>query len=86
MGRDDIRSLKRAVSKREDGGAMLALLQRSIRFGHRRLALLRCLQAERMGLSVEAETLRYCRQVAESMSREELGKLLASGSAARSLA
>jgi hypothetical protein len=86
MSRDDIRSMKRAVAMRQDGDAMLALLQRSIRFGHRRLALLRCLQAERMGLSVEAETLRYCQQVAESMSREELGKLLASGSAARSLA
>jgi hypothetical protein len=86
MSRDDIRSLKRAVAKREDGGAMLALLQRSIRFGHRRLALLRCMQAERMGLSVEAETLWYCQQVADSMSSEELGKLLARGSAAGKVA
>jgi hypothetical protein len=86
MSRDDIRSLKRAVSKREDGSAMLALLQRSIRFGHRRLALLRCLQAERMGLSVEAETLRYCQHVADSISSEELGKLLSRGRAAGKVA
>jgi hypothetical protein len=85
MSRDDIRSLKRAVSKHDDGGAMLALLQRSIQFGHRRLALLRCLQAERMGLSIEAETLRYCQQVADSMSREELGNVLVRGSAARKM-
>ncbi len=76
MSREKIRSLKRDVAMRGDGTAMLTLLNRSIRFGHRKLALLRCLQAERMGLCIEAEALRYCQQVADSMSREELERLL----------
>ena len=76
MSRADIRCLKRAAIQEGDGRAMLALLNRSIRFGHRRLALLRCLQAERMGLRLDAGILRYCQQVADGMSREELEELL----------
>jgi hypothetical protein len=60
---------------------MLSLLMRSIRFGHRRLALLRCLQAERMGLQLDADVLRYCQQVADGMSREELESLLSQAAA-----
>ena len=77
MSRAGIREMKRAVSVDGDGDAMLTLLLRSVRFGHRRLALLRCLQAERMGLHIDAEVLRYCQQVADGMSRDELARLLA---------
>jgi hypothetical protein len=77
MSRAVARGLKRAAIRHGDGHAMLALLQRSIRLGHRRLALLRCLQAERMGLRLDADTLLYCQQIADGMSREELEALLA---------
>jgi hypothetical protein len=77
LSRAAIRALKRAAIQGGDGHAMLILLKRSIRFGHRRLALLRCLQAERMGLQLDAEDLRYCRQIADRMSREDLEGLLA---------
>ena len=77
MSRAGIREMKRAVGRDGDGHAMLTLLLRSVRFGHRRLALLRCLQAERMGLQIDAEVLRYCQQVADGMSPDELARLLA---------
>lgn len=80
MSRAHVRDLKRAATKCKDRNAMLALLERSIRFGHHRLALLRCVEAERMGVQLNAEVLQYCQQVADSMSREELGRLLARGS------
>ena len=70
--RQDIRELKRAVSRQRNAEAMHALLQRSVRFGHKRLALLRCMQAEQMGVDVAPELLAYCRQVADRMPASEL--------------
>jgi hypothetical protein len=65
--RQHIRELKRAVSRQRNAEAMHALLQRSVRFGHKRLALLRCMQAEQMGIDVAPDLLAYCRQVADQM-------------------
>ena len=65
--RQHIRELKRAVSRQQNAEAMHALLQRSVRFGHKRLALLRCIQAEQMGIDVDPDLLAYCRQVADQM-------------------
>ena len=76
MKRQEIRQLKRAVSDQRNADAMLALLQRSVRFGHKRLALLRCIQAERMGIPVAPEALAYCRQVAEQMSGAVLADIV----------
>jgi hypothetical protein len=76
MKRDQIRKLKRAAATDCNAEAMQALLQRSVRFGHKRLALLRCLQAERMGLAVLPETLRYCREVADRMPAEEVARII----------
>lgn len=76
MKRREIRELKRAVSGQSDGAAMCALLQRSVRFGHKRLALLRCLQAEQMGVNVVPEVLAYCREIADDMSPEALLKIV----------
>lgn len=76
MSRSKIRKLKRAAARCKDGQAMLALVERSIRFGHGRLALLRCMEAERMGLRIDPEVLRYCQQIADGMSRDELGRVL----------
>lgn len=75
MKREDVRRLKRSAADR-NGEAMQALLQRSVRFGHKRLALLRCLQAERMGLEVLPETLRYCREVADRMPAAEVARII----------
>jgi len=76
MKRQEIRELKRAVADRSDAAAMQALLLRSVRMGHRRLALMRCVQAKRMGLQVAPETIEYCRKVADAMQPNELESLL----------
>jgi len=76
MKREQLRKLKRAASSDCNAEAMQTLLQRSVRFGHKRLALLRCLQAERMGLVVLPETLRYCREVADRMPAEEVARII----------
>lgn len=76
MKRHEIRRLKRAVAERSDAAAMHALLLRSVEFGHKRLALERCLQAERMGLQLARETIEYCRKVADKMPRNELDSVL----------
>lgn len=76
MKRQEIRKLKRAVAERKDVDAMHALLLRSVRLGHRRLALLRCIQAEQMGLQVARGTIEYCREVAATMSPIELESLM----------
>ncbi|MFS2212993.1 hypothetical protein ACCD08_00675 [Telluria sp. Tellsp104] len=81
MTRASLRRLKRAVVKDGDGRAMLILLRRSVRLGHKRLALLRCLEAERMGLALDTDILQYCQQVADAMSSEELASVLARGPA-----
>jgi hypothetical protein len=76
MRRAEVRQLKRAASRQHDAEAMAALLQRSVHFGHKRLVLLRCIQAEKMGISVAPDILSYCQQVASRMAPEELHKLL----------
>ena len=76
MKRDTIRQLKRAVADDSDAHAMLVLLERSVRFGHKRLALLRCLQAEHLSVTVMPETLHYCQQVADRMAPAELQRII----------
>lgn len=82
MKRAEIRVLKREVASRSNAGAILALLQRSVRFGHKRLALLRCVQAEQLGIPVAAETLLYCREVADRMPLADLEKIMRQASRA----
>jgi hypothetical protein len=84
MKREEIRQLKRAAAGSKDAEAMHLLLQRSVRFGHKRLALFRCLQAERMGINVVPEILSYCQQVADRMAPEELHRILRQASGASS--
>jgi hypothetical protein len=76
MKRKEIRALKRAVSGQGNADAMHMLLQRSVRFGHRRLALIRCIQAERMGVRIAPEVLAYCQRIADRMTPERLGEIL----------
>lgn len=81
MKREEIRKLKRAVSAQSNTDAMLALLLRSVRLGHKKLALMRCIQAERMGIRVEPEVLSYCREIADRMPQDDLHKVLRQASA-----
>lgn len=76
MRRTEVRQLKRAASRQDDLDAMYTLLQRSVYFGHKRLALLRCIQAEKMGISIAPEILSYCQRVADKMAAEDLHKIL----------
>lgn len=76
MNRTDIRNLKRSVRQQHNSEAMRALLERSILFGHRRLALIRCVQLEQMGAQPSPEHLRYCQAVADSMPRQALEQIL----------
>lgn len=79
LKRADIRRLKRAASDHGDGAAVLQLLERSVRFGHKKLALRRCLQAERLGIAVTGELLSYCQAVADNMPEHVLRTVLRGG-------
>lgn len=74
MSREFVRKLKRELQRHEVSGpcsgssepgreSALALLARSIRFGHGRLALIRLCAAVRLGANVPEDHWRYCRQV-----------------------
>jgi hypothetical protein len=77
VNRNDIRSLKRAVTDRADADAMHSLLERSVAFRHRKLALKRCLQAEQMGVIVAPALLDYCRQVADELPQAVVQAIVA---------
>jgi hypothetical protein len=77
MKRTEIRELKRAVIRERDAEAMLQLLRRSVHFGHRKLALFRCLQAENLGIQIAPDLLAYCQEVADSLPESVLHKVLA---------
>lgn len=76
MKREDVRRLKKEVQEKSDQEAILLLLRRSVKFGHRRLALVRCIQAEQLGASVAPELLAYCRQIADQMSESDLSSIV----------
>lgn len=82
MARDAIRDMKRAVAA---GGvaasgpqqllaqaSALALLDRSIRFGHERLALIRLVMAVHAGAEVPSDRWTYCETVARRSRQPEL--------------
>jgi hypothetical protein len=73
--RGPVRAMKRAVARHASAEAMIGLLQRSVTLGHKRLALLRCLQAEKMGLSVCPSLIAYCDAVAGAMAQSDLEQL-----------
>ncbi|HVL10496.1 MAG TPA: hypothetical protein VM512_15245 [Burkholderiaceae bacterium] len=76
-GRQRLRSLKRLARSGSGADAApalrlqsqaiaLALLDRSIKFKHRRLAILRLKEAAALGASIETEQWSYCRSVVAS--------------------
>ncbi len=75
--RSVLHQLKRAASEHGDTDAMTALLGRSVRLGHKNLALIRCLQAEQMGIVVQPQWLAYCEGIAALLPVDELIKIAA---------
>lgn len=76
MRRQGIRQLKLAVAKDQSAEAMLQLLQRSVDFGHVKLALMRCIQAEQMGICIAPEILSYCQRVADGLPPATLQRVV----------
>ncbi len=76
MGRrSEVQQLKREISQHGSVEAILALLGRSVRMGHKKLAVQRCLQAEQMGAQVQGALLAYCTRVAAELPQIELEKI-----------
>jgi hypothetical protein len=87
MSRKELRSMKRAVLRavrgassaaEEKAGAQdcaLALLQRSIEFGHGRLSILRLALAVQTGAGIPTEHWNYCRETAERAGDETLKEI-----------
>lgn len=75
MARDMIRTLKNDVRKGR-AEAALALLERSIQFGHGKLAVLRYLVAERLGATLSHEQFLYCHEVIRVLGDEEIAAIL----------
>jgi hypothetical protein len=77
MARDHISHLMKLAYQSRDPAAALALLDRSIELGHRRIALIRYLQAQFVDAPLEARHHAYVRDVAARMSAETLSRVAA---------
>jgi hypothetical protein len=77
MARAHISQLVKLAYEARDPAAALALLDRSIELGHRRIALIRYLQAQCVEAPLEARHHAYVRDVAARMSAETLGRVAA---------
>lgn len=89
MGRESIRHHKRSIRASLGGGAAndvrllgrdsaLALLERSIQFGHGRLAVLRLAIAVDVGATVAQEFWRYCHEAAHKSNDKSVKELFRS--------
>jgi len=67
--------LKRAYSA-GDAHAAVALLDQSIALGHRRIALIRYLQAQHLDAQLDARHHEYVREIAARMSPETLARVV----------
>jgi hypothetical protein len=76
MARAQTSELLQRVYSAGDAGAAVALLDQSIALGHRRIALIRYLQAEFLGGSLDARHHEYVKGVAARMSAETLAKVV----------
>jgi hypothetical protein len=77
MARDHISQLVKLAYESRDPAAALALLDRSIELGHRRIALIRYLQAQLVEAPLEARHHAYVHDVAARMSAETLSRVAA---------
>lgn len=75
MPRPETSRLVRLACEAGDPHAALALLEQSIALGHRRIALIRYLLAERLRAPLEARHHDYVRDVAARMSAKALARV-----------
>lgn len=75
MPRPETSRLVRLACEAGDPDAALALLEQSIALGHRRIALIRYLLAERLQAPLEARHHDYVRDVAARMSAKALARV-----------
>jgi hypothetical protein len=75
MTRDEVRNLKKAV-RQGNKEAAAKLLERSIEFGHRKLAVLRCIIAERLGVVLRIDQLLYCQSAINDLSSDDVASIL----------
>jgi hypothetical protein len=75
MARDAIRTLKMGV-RQGSAKAAVVLLERSISLGHKKLAVLRYVVAERLGAVPESDQLLYCQSIVRKLSDEEMASIL----------
>jgi hypothetical protein len=76
MAREWISQFKKEAA-RGSATAALRLLERSIRFRHKKLSVLRFLIAERLGAALTSDHIAYCRDVAQSLTDDQLLSILA---------
>ena len=67
--------LSQLACEQHDPHAALALLDRSMALGHRRIALIRYLHAQYLGASLEARHHEYVHKVAEHLSSETIARI-----------
>lgn len=75
MTRDEVRNLKKAVQLGNKEAAA-KLLERSMEFGHGKLAVLRCIVAERLGVELRTDQLLYCQSAINDLSNDDVASLL----------
>jgi hypothetical protein len=75
MARDEIRRLKKAVRQGSTEAAVV-LLERSIAHGHKKLAILRSVVAERLGAALRRDQVLYCRSAIQELSDEDIASIL----------
>lgn len=75
MARAFIAELKQAIGRGNTLAAM-ELLDRSIRFRHKKLAIYRYLVAEKLGAPLREEHRSYCLKVTQSLKDEDIAAML----------
>jgi hypothetical protein len=76
MPRAHTAELLKLACEAGDGDAALALLEQSMALGHRRVALLRYLQAQHLHAPLDARHHEYVREIAARMSPLTLARLV----------
>jgi hypothetical protein len=67
--------LSQLACEQHDPHAALALLDRSLALGHRRIALIRYLHAQYLGAPLESHHHEYVHKVAERLSTETIARI-----------
>ncbi|MEM5345543.1 hypothetical protein [Paraburkholderia azotifigens] len=83
MSRAQTSELVKRAYAAGDADAAMALLDQSIALGHRRIALIRYLQAQYLGAPLDARHHEYVKAIAARMSAATLARVLGEARARR---